>query len=303
MNERRGKGPALWLALLCAAGCGEPLSPVEAIDGTRVLAAKVEVAGDARRASPLPGEDVTVRWLVVAPDPAASFAYSFDACVAADSSFDLAECAGDALATAESVEPVAEPPLVSFTAPSDGASGARLAVIGGVCSAGVALADGAGGERACSDGSRFLAANDDFFSDDGRAPNTNPAFGDISLNELVLGPETATLTDCAALPSVVLGSGPRTLGVRLDPDSRDPLVQTNSADPARESLLISYFVTRGNLDHAFSAVESDDPDASGSVSWTPPPHADEPTLARFVFVVRDGRGGTDFTERRLCVVP
>jgi len=301
MNERDVKGVALGLVLLGAAGCDDPLSPVDAIDGSRVLGAKVEVAGDPTRASPLPGEDVTVRWLVVAPDPAATFAYHFDACVAADSSSDLAACAGGALATAESVEPVAEPPVVSFTAPTDAASGARLAVVGGVCSAGIALAGS--DTAACSDGSRFLAANDDFFTDDGSAPNTNPALTDISLNDLVLGPETATSTDCATLPSIGVGTGPRTLAVKLDPASRDPLVQANSADPARESLLLSYFVTRGNLDHAFSAIEADDPDVSGSVVWTPPPHADAPTLARFVFVVRDGRGGSDFTERRLCVVP
>lgn len=301
MKERDARSLALCCALFCVAGCDDPLSPVEAIDGSRILAAKVEVAGEPARASPLPGEDVTVRWLVVAPDPAATFAYRFDACVATDSSNDLAECAGAPLATAESVEPVAEPPVVAFTTPSDVSSGARLAVRGGVCAAGVALAGDAG--TACSDGSRLLAASDDFFTDDGGAPNTNPTLAEISLNDLVLGPETATSTDCATLPSVALGAGAQTLGVKLDPSSRDPLPQANSADPPRESLLLSYFVTRGNLDHAFSAIESDAPDASGSVSWTPPPHADEPTLARFVFVVRDGRGGSDFTERRLCVVP
>lgn len=301
MNERHATCVALGFALLGATGCDDPLSPVEAIDGTRVLAAKVEVAGDATRASPLPGEDVTVRWLVVAPDPAAAFAYRFDACVAADSSSDLARCAGAALGTAASVDPVAAPPVVTFTAPEDAASGVRLAVMGGVCAAGVPLADDTG--SACSDGSKPLAASDDFFTDDGSEPNNNPVLTDISLNDLALGPETATVTDCAQLPSVALGSGARTLSVNLDPSSRDPLVQKNTADPARESLLLSYFVTSGNLDHAFSAIDSAAPDASGSVVWTPPPHADGPSLARFVFVVRDGRGGSDFTERRLCVVP
>ncbi len=301
MNERDTTCFALALALFGATGCDNPLSPIEAIDGTRILAAKAEVAGDPTRASPEPGEDVSVRWLVVAPDPDAVFAYRFDGCVAADSSADLTSCSGTALATTESVDPVSDPPVVTFTAPADAASGTRLAVVGTVCAAGVALGDDTG--ATCADGSKPFAATDDFFMDDGSAPNTNPALTDISLNDLVLGPETATSTDCTLLPSVGLGSGPRTLTVNLDPNSRDPLVQVDSGDPARESLLLSYFVTRGNLDHAFSDIDANATDVSGSVIWTPPPHADAPTLARFIFVVRDGRGGSDFTERRLCVVP
>ncbi|HTQ06426.1 MAG TPA: hypothetical protein VMI54_21350 [Polyangiaceae bacterium] len=300
MNQRV-TGALLAFSLLSAAGCDKPLSPVEVIDGTRILAAKVEVAGDPTRASPEPGEDASVRFLVVAPDPAATFAYRFDACVAADSSSDLARCGGAALGTAVSVEPVAEPPSVTFTAPGDASSGTRLAVIGGACAAGVALGDETG--ASCADGSKPYAATDDFFMDDGTSPNTNPALTDVGLNDVVLDPATATLTDCSVLPNVAVGSGPRTLAVNLDPASRDPLVQVAASDPARESLLISYFITQGDLDHAFSDIDADATDLRGSVSWTPPSNADGPTLARFIVVVRDGRGGSDFTERRLCVVP
>src|SRR5918911_727554 len=76
-------------ALLLATGCDDPISPLELVDKTRVLAAKVEVAGDATRAAPLPGEEVLVRWLVAAPDPNAGFAYRLSACVAKDAATDL----------------------------------------------------------------------------------------------------------------------------------------------------------------------------------------------------------------------
>src|SRR5215471_20318279 len=100
-----GRGGAVALVALGLSGCDEPLSQVEAIDKTRVVAAKVEVGGDPTRAAPLPGEDVLVRWLVVAPDPMPSVAYELTACVAANSAEDLATCTGEPLATAASLSP------------------------------------------------------------------------------------------------------------------------------------------------------------------------------------------------------
>jgi len=73
----------LGLLVLAASACDDPLSEVEAIDKTRVVGARIEVAGDPTRAAPLPGEDVVVRFLVLAPDPEPAFAYALTACVAA----------------------------------------------------------------------------------------------------------------------------------------------------------------------------------------------------------------------------
>ncbi|HWP07795.1 MAG TPA: hypothetical protein VNN72_18720, partial [Polyangiaceae bacterium] len=67
MNERfLSRVPAalgLGLTLVATSVCDDPLSSVEAIDKTRVVGAKIEVAGDPTRAAPLPGEDVVVRFL------------------------------------------------------------------------------------------------------------------------------------------------------------------------------------------------------------------------------------------------
>src|SRR4051812_33990798 len=103
--KNRARRSVLALALLAQSACDDPLSQVEAIDKTRIVGAKVEVAGDATRAAPLPGEDVFVRFLVVAPDPAPSFAYELAACVAADSATDLTTCAGEPFATSASLTP------------------------------------------------------------------------------------------------------------------------------------------------------------------------------------------------------
>ncbi len=289
------------LALTLSTGCSEPLSNVETIDKTRVLAAKVEVLGDPTRAAPLPGEDVTVRWLIVAPEVSPSIAFRLSACLASESPFGPSACAGEPLAVAESLDPVPAAPEIAFQAPGDATGDERLVVQGSVCRAGTSLAEAPG--TLCSDGARAQAVTLDFALDDGTHPNSNPELVSVTFDGAELPVDSAETTDCAELPEVPAGSGEHRLRVELTESSRDPVEQKNTEDPARESLLLSYFVTRGGLDHAWSAIDSGAASAVGSASWTVPDRVDAPALARFVFVVRDGRGGSDFAERRACIVP
>lgn len=288
---------ALGSAVLVQTACDDPLSAVEAIDKTRVVGAKVEVAGDPTRAAPLPGEDVVVRFVVVSPDPAPALAYELAACVAADSASDLATCAGEPLATAASLTPTPDAPSIAFVAPATATGDERLAVLGAVCASGLP-SEGAG---ACEDGSAPLLTTLDFSMDDGDHPNTNPTLTSVTFDSDELGADTALASDCAELPGFVGGIKHR-LTVTLDPSSRDPLTRENEVDPTRESLLVSYFVTRGDLDHAISAVGANDGSDSAGAIWSAP-DVPEPALARFVIVVRDGRGGSDFAERRICILP
>lgn len=302
MNHRyTGLGPlGLGLLAIVTSGCDDPLSEVEAIEKTRVVGAKIEVAGDPTRAAPLPGEEVAVRFLVVAPDPAPAFAYALTACVAADAATDLTTCAGDPLATAASLTPTPEAPSITFVAPAEATGDERLAVLGNVCSSGVGLP----GETAtsCDDGSAVRATTLDFAMDDGSHPNTNPALTSIAFDGVELPPETGLGTDCAELSGVSGGGVQHRLTVTVSDTSRDALVPENGADFTRESLLFSYFVSRGDLDHAWSGLESTEPSNATGALWTAP-EVDAPSLARFVVVVRDGRGGSDFAERRVCILP
>jgi hypothetical protein len=305
MNNRLGfhvrAGLGLGITLFATSACDDPLSQVEAIDKTRVVGAKIEVAGDPTRAAPLPGEDVVVRFLVLAPDPEPSFAYALTACAAADSASDLATCAGEPLATAASLSPVPQAPSIAFVAPAEATAEQRLAVLGNICSSGVGLP--AEAASTCDDGSPVRATTLDFYMDDGNHPNTNPALTSVSVDGTELAPETALTTDCAELPQVPAGAVKHGLNVKVDDASRDPIVRETGADPTRESLLFSYFVSRGGVDHAFSGLESGDGSNSTGALWTAPASVSGPSLARFVIVVRDGRGGSDFAERRICLVP
>ena len=290
---------ALGCAVLAQTACDDPLSGVEALDKTRVVGARVEVAGDPTRAAPLPGEDVVVRFLVVSPDPTPTLAYELEACVAADAATDLATCAGEPLATAASLTPSPDAPSIAFVAPLAATGDERLAVLGAVCASGVGLPEE--GAAACDDGSPVLRTTLDFSMDDGEHPNKNPTLTSVTFDSDELAADTALTTDCAELPGFVGGIKHR-FTVELDPTSRDPLKRENEADPTRESLLVSYFVTRGDLDHAFSALGANDGSNVTGAIWTAPV-VPEPALARFIVVVRDGRGGSDFAERRICILP
>jgi hypothetical protein len=291
----------LGVTLLVTSACDDPLSQIEAIDKTRVVGAKIEVAGDPTRAAPLPGEDVFVRFVVLSPEPEPSFAFALTACVAADSAADLTTCAGEPLATAASLIPSPDAPSIAFVAPAEATGAERLAVLGNVCSSGAGLPEAR--SSTCDDGSAVRATTLDFYMDDGAHPNTNPALTSVSFDGMELGPETGLTTDCAELPAIPAGAIKHGLNVRVDEASRDPVERETSAEPTRESLLFSYFVSQGDVDHAFSGIESGDTSSSTGALWTAPGSVSQPTLARFVIVVRDGRGGSDFTERRLCIVP
>ena len=74
--------------------------------------------------------------------------------------------------------------------------------------------------------------------------------------------------------------------------------ETFGAD--RESLRLSFFTSAGELERQFAVVEADDPrdPAEETVTFTAP--ATEGDVS-YVVVVRDLRGGVDFTSGTLCV--
>jgi hypothetical protein len=288
----------LVVPVLGCLACDEPLTQIELVDKTRVVAAKVEVSGDSTRAAPLPGEEVKVRWLVLDPDPAANFAFALEACVAQDTDSALAPCAAEALAHSESRKAAGSEPSLTFEFPKTASGNERLAVLGSICRAGTTLDAEA---ATCSDGLRPQAVRFDFSADDGNHPNLNPAIVRVQLNGRILQPESASTTECEGLESISAVTGKQELLAELDLETRDALPQQDAKDPAQESLLVSYFVTLGSVDHAWSGVSGENPAEEVSTQWTPPEGTDEAQMVRLVVVVRDGRGGTDFAERRVCV--
>lgn len=73
---------------------------------------------------------------------------------------------------------------------------------------------------------------------------------------------------------------------------------------ASETLFVSHAATAGRFDRQLTVIEPESADLSASIDWKAPGSgADTNRIARLYFVVRDLRGGVDWTARTLCVVP
>ena len=280
------------LALLALAGCGEPLKHLELIEDLRVLGARVEVENAPQRAAPRAGERATVRWLVASPEPAPSFGWALEACFSGSAETGIPSCGSPAFAAAESAGPATGEPSLSFDVPADSAAGARIVIQGEVCSEGPPCAD-IGTDVVLS-----FALGDE---------NTNPELEDdsLALDGAVL-PAADLIADgaCGRVPSVQAGSGEHQLSLRIDDTDRDPQAAATPLDPPNESLQVTHFSTAGELDSAFSAVDGAAALAPASAQWVAPVSAPpEGLLVRFFFVARDFRGGSDWLERGVCVVP
>jgi hypothetical protein len=106
------------------------------------------------------------------------------------------------------------------------------------------------------------------------------------------------------LPEISLGGGQHQIQISLPDSVREALPRHSSVDAAREELRISHFSSLGELERPFSEILPEETAVSASVGWKPPKSAaPDGELVRFWFVVRDLRGGSDFTERALCLLP
>jgi hypothetical protein len=292
--------------LLLLGACSDPLEPAQLVRELRVLGARVEVEGDPERAAPLPGERATVRFLLAAPEPAPIQSFSLRVCPAAAGYIGPPRCAGPELARAQSTEPSSAAPQLGFVLPSDFDLEAypRLAVLGVVCAAGMPLDHGEYGS--CDGTTEPLRVALELSLPRDNDVNHNPAFvaEPLSLDGAVWNGPSAVTWSCedGTLPMLRAGSGTHTIEVTVDAASRERLPRSLTVDPGQESLRLAHFSTAGDLERAFSSV----PERAQALSltWHAPTSSDPAaSLTRFWFVVRDGRGGSAFAERALCVMP
>ncbi len=69
-----------------------------------------------------------------------------------------------------------------------------------------------------------------------------------------------------------------------------------------EEIQVSWLADGGGFERSFSFIT--DPARSVLTQWQPSQSvAEDGQLVRFNFVIRDGRGGTDWVERGLCILP
>ena len=286
-------GLAGWLSL----GCDEPLKSVQLVAEPRVLAARVEVASDAGRAAPAPGESATATFLVAAPELHTSLGFALSVCAAAPRQGSRAACAARPFAQIASADGRADTPSITFDVPADLDPSGRLALLGIICPAGSPSPDGS----SCAGQSAGTPVQLELeLARDGDV-NSNPELEPDSLGfDDEAWPELSAVDgDCTGLGFVEVAVGSQhQLRVRLDESDRDSLPRPTSLDPSRESLQLAHFATAGDLSRAFDTIAWDATELERQVGWTAP---QEPGLVRFWLVLRDFRGGSAFAQRAVCV--
>ncbi len=320
------------IVLPLVVGCGEDLDPASLITKTRSIAARVRVIGEPERANPNPEESVSVEVRVVGPGPRQPLQWLFIACIPADVGFGPPVCAGtesiiEPCIGCESDEGLITDPIIEFEVPSESDLGDADSVVafGAICADGPVLSfeefvaffeEGREGISACEDpddeGSLLFV---DIPLQEGEPDNTQPTIAQVSLGGSPwtdFAPPEAGVDQCddTPIPQLPPGTGPIAIGLTAEPGSRQEFTDPNTEELVCEELLISWLGTDGEFDESFGFIDEEmctspeDSNGSATVGWMPPEQAESGgTLVRFHFVLRDGRGGTDWTERALCIVP
>ena len=298
------------VGFLFLTGCGPTFDPASLIASTRIVGARIEVEGAPDRASPRPGETATVTWLVTSPDTTAPLGWAFAVCGAGAGS--SSTCFEAPLARFDGT---ASPPRIAIPVPAEAVLGSAtsLTLHGGVCAGidSVPQFDPQDGLASCTNGGRGTTLSLDVPLQLGGDANHNPTADRAFTLDGAAWPAPAALDDpCAQGPRVAAGSKDHVIGNTTEGGDREAYTVVMGVPPvalsARESLQISQFTTAGKLKSQFSFVEAADQNATTTVdvSWETPAATDVPAAGEavtFTFVVRDDRGGTDWTTRTLCV--
>ncbi|MGB8224460.1 MAG: hypothetical protein WCF10_17845 [Polyangiales bacterium] len=262
--------------------------------------------------------------------------WSFLACIAVPSTIGPPICGPqiqpcDGCVAAPPDDPIALP-VMRFQVPSqavlDAAQATRVLLQGAICADGPPAGQDAIlrfilGEtndlNPCAnpaDEGRFVSVSIPI-EQDPADPELNPEITTVTLNGYPWPPpydqdvsRTAPRTGCRAdldgLSAAdrdaqpVAGSPAWSIKLAVNPDS----FQSYTVDGVTltEEMQVSWLTDGGSFENSFSFIVQ--PAESVLTMWQAPASAPEDgTLVRFNFVIRDGRGGTDWVERGLCVLP
>lgn len=119
-------------------------------------------------------------------------------------------------------------------------------------------------------------------------------------------PRTGCVADLAGLSDEQRAAHPSAgdppASIRLDVTQESLQSYTIDEKTLTEEIQVSWLADGGGFDLSFSFIV--DPERMVSIQWQPFTEVpDDGLLVRFNFVIRDGRGGTDWLERGLCIVP
>ncbi len=311
-------------------GCGADFDPISLIERPRIVGAGIDVEGAPGRASPLPGDRVSLTPWLLQPETPSPVRAVYLVCVAADVRVGASSCGAMPLAFVPASAPSETLPPAVFTVPEAAALGraTQLLFLAATCDRGA---------EPTLDPMTFLPACDDAearaeistlnvpLAFDAATANHHPSLADESFTLTARAwaePEPeVSLTGCAsetdrdALPRLVVpldaappdAEEPFDVEVTFTTEESDRESYGTTDPPSREDLQIAHFVTHGRTSRSASYVDrGTDISMPISFDWQPPAVADIPptgVVVRFTWVVRDLRGGMGRADRALCLVP
>ncbi len=282
------------VAALCAA-CGDPLVDPSELRDLRILTSKLQNASDdsASLSSAGSGE---VSFLVAAPSPIEFFAYSA-LCESADSTYGPPACT-KVLDARRSIATTETPVVVPIDL-EPGWQDADPVVWIGLCITGKPKFHSRAPRFTCPDGAAATSAFvrlRDIGSD-----NRNPDLAQGTLN-LDGAPWPQDSRDCETAPKVAPGAE---VVIDFSANSRD-LEHTGSTDygsAEQETLTFLHVTSQPGLKRPFSVAGSQERGAF-EVAYRAPDEDELPALPAvvdFYLIARDGRGGSDWLQRTLCI--
>ncbi len=292
----------------CLAACGDPLVEPQVVEATRVFGVHLESADEPERAELARGEAGRLSFLLAATE-ASPVSGLVHICRASASTLGAPPCEGQPLLTLEMSGSSGSELSQDFELPDALRAGDEWLAWAGFCEE--ALPSAVTSEHfECDNGEPALESYARFRVPDGAA-NMNPSLDDDRLRlEGVTWSDEPLLKNGSAcadsdLPRV---SDEQTVEIRfaLQGDDREPLPaeEPSYGQATQESLVYSHAATVPGLSRAFSAIDHNSDNAGFELSFTPELNsgARNGRTATLFFVVRDGRGGSDWLLRQLCIM-
>lgn len=311
-------------AALASSGCVEEFDPASRIDYSRPLGVRVEVAGDPERAWAMPGETIRASWLVAQPEEAAPLTWAFVVCPGAATGGGPEICAGPPIQLPCAETPSNAAPSFEVELPAAALEGSdRVAMFGLICVGGTlpfecsgeglpSIPEGGGSLDAfecIGDGAERLLVTTSIPVQLGTTTNRNPAIAELTLAGQAWPEPTAEMLDgpvegCPAEGELeVTRRTPEVeIALAVPPESVETYRSSDGDEELIERLLVSHYVTAGELDTQYSYFDSGATEIT--LPWTPPTGStvvEQGLRVRFYFIVRDGRGGAVWRVRTVCV--